>query len=106
MAEEILFGIAEEVLKNLASRALEDLALAWGFKNRLEKLKSTINTIKDVLLDAEERQADSHAIHGWLERLATAVYDADDLFDEVATVASRKQLMGGNKLTKEHFPQN
>ncbi|XP_057250613.1 putative disease resistance protein RGA1 [Beta vulgaris subsp. vulgaris] len=101
MAEAVLFGVAEEVLKNLGSTALDDIASAWGFKARLEKLKNTISTIKDVLLDAEEKQADSHAVRGWLERLTTAVYAADDLFDEIATVASRRQLMGGNKLTKE-----
>ncbi|KAL2901458.1 putative disease resistance protein RGA3 [Bienertia sinuspersici] len=93
MAEGILFGIAQEVLKNLGSRALDEL-------------RETIDTIKNVLLDAEERQADSHAIRHWLERLHTAVYAADDLFDEVAILASRKQLMGGNKLTKEHFPKD
>ncbi|KAL2901476.1 putative disease resistance protein RGA3 [Bienertia sinuspersici] len=72
----------------------------WGFKGRLDKLKDTINTIKNELLNAEQRQADSHAISTWLERLATVVRADDDLLDKVATIASRKQLMGGNKLTK------
>ncbi|XP_056688887.1 putative disease resistance protein RGA4 [Spinacia oleracea] len=101
MAEAALFGIAEEILKNVGSTAIDEIASAWGFKSQLEKLKNTVNTLKDVLLDAEDRQADSHAVRGWVARLTTAVYAADDLFDEFSTVASRKQLMGGNKLTKE-----
>ncbi|XP_021768158.1 putative disease resistance protein RGA3 [Chenopodium quinoa] len=101
MAEGILFGIAEEIIKNLGTRAIDEIVSAWGFKHRLEKLKSTINTIKDVLLDAEERQTDSRVIRSWLNRLATVVYAADDLFDEVATVASQKQILNASKLTKE-----
>uniref|UniRef100_A0A803KVT8 Disease resistance protein RGA3 n=1 Tax=Chenopodium quinoa TaxID=63459 RepID=A0A803KVT8_CHEQI len=105
MAEAVLFGIAQEVLKSLESEALAEIASAWGFKSRLDKLKDTINTLKDVLLDAEARQADnlpdSHAVRGWLQRLTTVVYEADDLFDEFHTIASRKQLLGGNKVTRE-----
>ncbi|XP_056689693.1 putative disease resistance protein RGA3 [Spinacia oleracea] len=80
MAEAILYGLAQEILKNL---------------------KSTITTINNVLMDAEERQADSHAVRGWLQNLTAVVYAADDLFDEFATVASQKQLKYGNKFTKE-----
>ncbi|XP_056686648.1 putative disease resistance protein RGA3 [Spinacia oleracea] len=101
MAEGVLFCIAEEILKNLGSRAIDEIASVWGFKDRLEDLKNTINTIKDVLLDAEDRQYDSRVIRGWLERLAVVVYSADDLFDKVGTVALQKQIQGGNKLTKE-----
>ncbi|KAL2901483.1 putative disease resistance protein RGA4 [Bienertia sinuspersici] len=103
MAEAVLYGIANEVLKNMGSTAIDELSSAWGFKSQLNKLKNTIETLKDVMLDAEERQADSHAVGGWLERLTTAVYAADDLFDEFATLASRKQLLSGNKVTKEVY---
>ncbi|XP_048501540.1 putative disease resistance protein RGA4 [Beta vulgaris subsp. vulgaris] len=101
MAEAILYGVAVEVLKKMGSMTLDKTASAWGFKGELEKLKNSICSIKDFLMDAEEKQADSHAVRGWLERLATVVYAADDLFDQVATVASRKQLMGRNKLVNE-----
>uniref|UniRef100_A0A803LU60 Disease resistance N-terminal domain-containing protein n=1 Tax=Chenopodium quinoa TaxID=63459 RepID=A0A803LU60_CHEQI len=100
MAEAIVFGIAEEVLKNLGSKALAEIASAWGFKDQLEELTDTINTIKAKLSDAEERQADD-AVRSWLDRLTTVVYEADDLFDELATMAARKQLMGGNEVTRE-----
>ncbi|XP_021768539.1 putative disease resistance protein RGA1 [Chenopodium quinoa] len=105
MAEVVVFGIAEEVLKSLGSKALAEIASAWGFKARLEKLKDTINTIKGKLLDAEERQSDD-AVRGWLERLTTVVYAADDLFDEFATIAARKQFMGGNKKVQTFFSRD
>ncbi|KAL2901482.1 putative disease resistance protein RGA3 [Bienertia sinuspersici] len=101
MAESVLFGIAQEVLKNLGSAALNEIASAWGYKAQLNKLKNTINTLKNVLLDAEQKQADSLDIRDWLERLTTVVYAADDLFDEFTALASRKQLLGGNNVTKK-----
>uniref|UniRef100_A0A803MWE9 Disease resistance protein RGA3 n=1 Tax=Chenopodium quinoa TaxID=63459 RepID=A0A803MWE9_CHEQI len=105
MAEAIVFGIAQEVLKNLGSKALAEIASAWGFKDQIKKLTDTINTIKGKLSDAEERQADDD-VRGWLDRLTTVVYAADDLFDEFATIAARKQLMGGNKKVQTFFSRN
>ncbi|XP_040961162.1 uncharacterized protein [Gossypium hirsutum] len=37
----------------------------------------------------------------WLEVLKDVLYDADDLLDDFSTEALRKDLSGGNKLTKE-----
>ncbi|GMH24642.1 hypothetical protein Nepgr_026485 [Nepenthes gracilis] len=100
MAEAVLFNIAEALLKNLGSKALEEIASAWGFEDQLEKLKNTTNTIKDVLLDAEQKQVESHAVRGWLERLRAVVFEADDLFDEFATVALQKEGIAGDQITK------
>ncbi|CAO2819548.1 unnamed protein product [Amaranthus hypochondriacus] len=100
MAESILFGLAQEILTKLGATALNEIASAWGFKAELDKLNATITTMKNVLLDAEDRQADDHAVRGWLERLTYVVYAADDLFDELNTIASRRQLMGtGNSIS-------
>ncbi|KAJ8435333.1 hypothetical protein Cgig2_024320 [Carnegiea gigantea] len=92
--------IEKDILKNLGSRALAEIASAWGFKGQLVKLDNTINTIKDILVDAGERQQHNHAIHRWLGRLKDVVYAADDLFDEFATKASQTEDRGGSKLTK------
>ncbi|GAB2297008.1 hypothetical protein Dimus_031112 [Dionaea muscipula] len=101
MAEAVLLNIAEGLLKNLGSTALEEIAAAWGFKDQLEKLKDTANTIKGVLSDAEQRQEGSQAVQHWLERLRSVVYDADDLFDEFSTMVMRKELKTGSRLSKE-----
>ncbi|GMH24639.1 hypothetical protein Nepgr_026482 [Nepenthes gracilis] len=87
-----------EILKNLGSKVLEEIASAWGFEDQLEKLKNTTNTIKDVLLDVEEKQVESHAVRGWLERLRAVVFEVDELFDEFTTVASPK---GGEADSKD-----
>ena len=49
MAEGVRCNVAEDILKNLGSRALGVIPSAWGFKSQLEKLKNTFNNIKDVL---------------------------------------------------------
>ncbi|CAO2820763.1 unnamed protein product [Amaranthus hypochondriacus] len=101
MADAILYGIAEEILKNVGSYMVDEIASAWGFKSDLDKLKRTVGLIKDFLLDAEERQTDSNAVRRWLLDLTEVVYAADDLFDEFITVATRKQLNGRNKFSDE-----
>ncbi|KAB2006807.1 hypothetical protein ES319_D11G373300v1 [Gossypium barbadense] len=60
-----------------------------------------VSSIKAVVLDAEERSVTSHLVKDWLEKLKDVLYDADDLLDDFSTEALRKDLMGGNKLTKE-----
>ncbi|GAB2282559.1 hypothetical protein Dimus_017099 [Dionaea muscipula] len=96
----ILANIVSELLKNLGSKALEEIAAAWGFKGQLKKLKDSAIMIKAVLSDAEQRQEGNEAVRLWLERLRSIVYDADDLFDEFSTMATRKELMPGSTPSK------
>ncbi|XP_056692119.1 putative disease resistance protein RGA3 isoform X2 [Spinacia oleracea] len=104
MAEAVLFNIAQQLLNNMSSAAIEEVASAWGYKTQLVKLKNTINTIRDVLLDAEQKQPNSHAIRGWLQRLRVAVYDADDLFDEITSLTTQKDVcLFFSKINQLHF---
>ncbi|MBA0859715.1 hypothetical protein Goshw_009924, partial [Gossypium schwendimanii] len=101
MAEAIAFDIAGGLASKLSSLALSQIGLWWNFKDDIEDLKNTISTIKTVLLDAEEQSMTSNLVKNWLEKLKDALYDADDLLDDFSTEALRKDLLGGNKLTKE-----
>ncbi|KAL9255018.1 Disease resistance protein RGA2-like protein [Drosera capensis] len=92
MAEAILFNLAQNLIQTLASEALEAAASIWGFRSYLQRLKATTNAINNVILDAEDRQAEEHAVQDWLKRLKAVLYIADDLFDEYATLASRKTI--------------
>ncbi|KAA8518009.1 hypothetical protein F0562_015483 [Nyssa sinensis] len=92
MAEQILFNFAENILLKLGSSALQQIGLAWGVTKELEKLKKTISTVRNVLLDAQEQQISNRAVKEWLERLNDIVYDVDDLVDEFATDAQRRKV--------------
>ncbi|KAL5564294.1 hypothetical protein UlMin_027458 [Ulmus minor] len=100
MAEEILFGIAGEIILQLGELAVKEIGLIWGVKTELLKLKETILTIRAVLLDAEEKQANAQ-VKIWLEKLADAVYDADNVVDEFRYRLLRRRLVFGNKRAKK-----
>ncbi|KAG5555851.1 hypothetical protein RHGRI_006487 [Rhododendron griersonianum] len=92
MAETILADIAANVLSSLGSYAIQQIGLPSDVKEELRKMETNISTIKDVLLDAEERQMSNRAVKGWLERLKLILYDTEDLLDEVATETKRGQV--------------
>ncbi|KAL5578406.1 hypothetical protein UlMin_020105 [Ulmus minor] len=100
MAEEILFGIAEEILLKLGEQAVKQISQIWRVKAELLKLSKTVSTIQAVLLDAEEKKANNQ-VKNWLERLEDAVYDADNVVDEFRYAQLRRRLVFGNKRGKK-----
>ncbi|XP_059439203.1 putative disease resistance protein RGA1 [Corylus avellana] len=102
MAEQLLSVVVEGIIKTLGSLAVEEIGLLWGVKDELQSLTNTVSTIKDVLLDAEDKKAaGDRAVQRWLRRLEDAMYDADDLLDEISTEALRRDIMTCNKKAKK-----
>ncbi|KAL5078243.1 hypothetical protein RYX36_017227 [Vicia faba] len=66
----------------------------------LENLEITLLSLQFVLHDAEDKQIANPAVKKWLEMLQDAVFEADDLFDELNTQALRCQAEGGQVLNK------
>ena len=94
MAEQIPYGIADNLLMKLGSAVFHEIGLVYGVRGELRKLEDTLSTVRAVLLDAEEKQESSHAVAVWVRRLKDVVYDADDLFDDFATEdLSRKTVV-------------
>ena len=96
MAEAVLFGIAQEIITKLGSQAIQEIGQWWGFKDELDKLNTTVSSIKAVLLDAEERSMESHQVKLWLGMLKEAIYDADDLLDEFSTRREHRAVRFGS----------
>ncbi|KAI8562423.1 hypothetical protein RHMOL_Rhmol03G0036400 [Rhododendron molle] len=94
-------GVAANVLSGLGSYAIQEIRLAWGFKRDLRKMEIMVSTIKNVLLDAQERQMSSRAVKEWLEKLELILYDASDLLDEVATKTKTTQAETQNSLVRK-----
>ncbi|RVW93406.1 hypothetical protein CK203_035074 [Vitis vinifera] len=82
----ILYFLANYIL--VSFKYVTPLILCYtyfGVPKELRKLEEKLDTIKAVLLDAEEKQEESHAVKAWVRRLKDFVYDADDMLDDFAT---------------------
>jgi len=58
----------------------------------LRKLKIALLSVNALLEDAEEKQLTKPAVKVWLDDLKDAVYDAEDVLDEIATEALQRKL--------------
>ena len=67
----------------------------------MEKLNDTVLTISAVIQDAEEKQQHNNQVRVWLKRLNDALFEADDLLDDISTEALRREVMTRNKKAKE-----
>jgi hypothetical protein len=102
MAEQLLLVPAEQIIETLGSLAANKIALLWGLEHELQSLTVTISTIKDLLLDAEEKNAAGDPpVRRWLGRLEDAMYDADDLLDAVSTEALRREILTRDNKAKQ-----
>jgi hypothetical protein len=58
----------------------------------LQKLNTRFLTFNAVFKDAEELQVTKPEVKNWLDQLKDAIYDAEDVLDEVATEALQSEL--------------
>ncbi|XP_016649630.1 PREDICTED: putative disease resistance protein RGA1 [Prunus mume] len=101
MAEGVLFNVAEGIIGRLGSLVFQEIALLWGVKDDLQKLKDKVAQLQAVLLDAEQKQA-NYQVKVWLQSVEDAVYEADDVLDEFYTEAQWRQMVpGNNKVSKQ-----
>ncbi|KAL8139380.1 LOW QUALITY PROTEIN: hypothetical protein V2J09_005401 [Rumex salicifolius] len=105
MAEAAMFSFAARLLATITSpvfkKAYERACSVKSAREDLRNLETSIETIQAVLVDAEMRQDSSAAIKNWIKRVREVLYDADDLFDEVATDDMLREEVSGNKVMKK-----
>ncbi|XP_062166252.1 disease resistance protein RGA2-like [Alnus glutinosa] len=103
---EIAYGIIGKVIEKLGSVAYQEFGLVCGVKSNLKRLEFTMSIIREVLLDAEKKQASDPLLRLWLGQLNDVLHDAEDVFDEIEYQAIRKQVVAtyGSTSTKVcHF---
>jgi hypothetical protein len=89
----ILSAFLQVLFDRMASREVVDYMRGNKLNDRLlKKLKITLLSVNAVINDAEEKQFRSPLVKEWLHELKDAVYDAEDLWDEVATQALQCRL--------------
>ena len=92
MAEGVLFDVAARIIEKTGDLAVQELGRLWGFKDEIVRLGERVSTIKAVLLDAEKKEQ-TNQVKEWLKRLRDAIYDADDLLDDISTEALHREVM-------------
>ena len=96
-----MVGVAKGITEKAGNLVAQEIVLLWNLKDEIEKLNDTVSTISAVLLDAEEQQQHNNQVKVWLKRLKDAIYDADNLLDDISTEALRREVMTRNKKAKE-----
>ncbi|KAI5342539.1 hypothetical protein L3X38_010414 [Prunus dulcis] len=84
VGEAILSASVEVLCEKIGSREFRDLFRGKKLDESLvKKLKITLLSLNAVLNDAEEKQFTNTYVKEWLDELQDAVFDADDLLDEI-----------------------
>ncbi|XWS07989.1 hypothetical protein CRYUN_Cryun41cG0038400 [Craigia yunnanensis] len=92
---QVLFDrmASTQVMDFIRGKKLED--------GLLKKLKPMLMSVNVVLDDAENRQITHPNVRSWIDELKGAVYDAEDLLDEIATEALRNRLESEDQTTSK-----
>ncbi|CAI9270946.1 unnamed protein product [Lactuca saligna] len=100
MAEALVTIAAEGILKKVLSIAAGELAIAWGYEEKLTSLHSKLEMIRAKLLDAEGKK-ETRAVMVWLKQLKDVVGEADDVLDEVHYEMLRRQIKKQDRMARK-----
>ncbi|XP_050281792.1 putative disease resistance RPP13-like protein 1 [Quercus robur] len=92
IAEAALAGFFQVLFEKLTSPELWKIFQQEKVDADLKKWAITLRNIRKVLVDAEEKQMTDEFVKSWLAELQDLAYDADDILDEFATEALRREL--------------
>ncbi|XVF29589.1 hypothetical protein REPUB_Repub15cG0135000 [Reevesia pubescens] len=101
LTEALLAPVVKEVVSRVISIAAEQINLAWGFKEELQRLGKSLQMIGAFLQDAEERQKKDNSVKLWLERLKDVAYEADDVLDEFDYEVLRRKVEIRNQMRRK-----
>ena len=80
-----LSATVQTLVEKLASKEFLDYIKNTKLNvSLLRQLKTTLLTLQVVLDDAEEKQISNPAVKQWLDDLKDAVFDAEDLLNEIS----------------------
>ncbi|KAL4579008.1 hypothetical protein LXL04_015143 [Taraxacum kok-saghyz] len=99
MAEALVIA-AECILTKVVSIAANEIALALGYKKKLETLHEIVDLICAKLRDAE-RQKETEAVTVWMKHLKHAVGEADDVLDEVHYEMLRSEVNKRDRIARK-----
>ncbi|CAH1435553.1 unnamed protein product [Lactuca virosa] len=93
MVDTLVNVAAEGVHKKVGYVAANELALAWGFKKKLDTLEQTLKIICAKLRDIENEKGENHGVIVWSTLLKHLVGEADDMLDDLHYEILRHEVM-------------
>ncbi|KAJ1429929.1 Virus X resistance protein-like, coiled-coil domain [Sesbania bispinosa] len=106
MAQSFVFDVAHSLLGKLSSYAYEEASRAYGVYDDLQGIKDTLSIVKGVLLDAELKKDQRHALREWLRQIQHVCSYAEDVLDGFQCQNSRNHLVkasGSTSMKVGHF---
>ncbi|XP_074319874.1 disease resistance protein RGA2-like [Silene latifolia] len=100
MAESVVIELLKTIGEKVGSDVWGKIVSAADIDSQIKGLQEYKNTIEAALLDAYSQEC-SHSQRNVLEKLEGVLAKLIDFQDEKAVKAKQKQLMSGNKFTKE-----
>ncbi|KAJ0860914.1 putative virus X resistance protein-like, coiled-coil [Helianthus annuus] len=92
MADAATSALVKLIFEKLADEAFKEYARAQGIHSELEKLGEKLSQIRALLHDAYDKEIKKEAVKQWLNRIQHLAYDIEDVLDDVATEAMRREL--------------
>ncbi|KAK9910998.1 hypothetical protein M0R45_034928 [Rubus argutus] len=111
---DVMTGVGGYLINKLESKFIQNIVKVFPYKlgRRVplsvvqEKLQKKLLYVNRVLDDAEGKQMNNPIVKDWLDDLKEAVYDAEDLLQEIKTEALRQKMepeSRGSSTTKRKF---
>ncbi|KAL1332109.1 hypothetical protein AAHE18_11G004700 [Arachis hypogaea] len=92
VGEALLSAAVEALAEKITTEISEFYRSKKLDESLLKKLKVTLLSLDAFLNDAEEKQISKAPVKAWLDELTQALFDADDLIDDIATEALRRKV--------------
>ncbi|RVW83197.1 putative disease resistance protein RGA3 [Vitis vinifera] len=96
MADALVSIVLERLASVLEQQIRQQVTLVVGVESEVDNLKSTLQSIRAVLADAEKRQFSEELVKVWLERLKDISYQMDDVVDGWNTALLKLQIGAEN----------
>ncbi|GKV49899.1 hypothetical protein SLEP1_g56622 [Rubroshorea leprosula] len=106
MGDLILGPVVNATVSKVIAIASDQLNLALGWNEDLQKFCSTMRSLQGLLQDADEKNVSGNlALKSWLQDLRAIADEANDLLEEVAYENMRRQMAVQKSKVRYFFTQ-
>ncbi|GLT71654.1 hypothetical protein SLA2020_436550 [Shorea laevis] len=106
MGDLILGPVVNATVSKVIAIASDQLKLALGWNDDLQKFCSTMRSLQGLLQDADEKNVSGNlALKSWLQDLRAIADEANDLLEEVAYENMRRQMAVQKSKVRYFFTQ-